>query len=150
MQYLHARYKTCHLTQGNLNCLMKWGCRGHWGHWVYWGYRGYRGCRGYKACKITTLNFSVIQVLKFGLTLMFWRKKIGVESEISCWILAPFLSEAVEASKKKFVETTSLNNFYSHWNIMKHVQDRAQLDWTYEFPDRTGLDPTRLNPDLYF
>ena len=41
-----------------------WGCWGCWGHW---------GCKGYKACKITTGDFRVIQVLELSLILMVLR-----------------------------------------------------------------------------
>ena len=58
---------------GWIRILMKWGCWGHWGHW---GCRGYWGHWGSKVWKITNEDFSVIQVLEFGFTLMFWKKKI--------------------------------------------------------------------------
>ena len=82
---------------GWIKFLMKWGCWGHWGHWGCWGCRGHWGLWGSKVWKITTEDFSVIQVLEFGFTLMFW-KKYFLNHEIWCWILVSFLSEAVEAS----------------------------------------------------
>ena len=58
-----------------------------------------------KAWKITTVDFRVFQVLEFNnfrtnITL-FWcfeKKLFWQNHENSCWILAPFLSEAVEAT----------------------------------------------------
>ena len=90
---------------GSVKKLMKWGCRGHWGYWGCWGCWGHWGCRCSKDWKITTEDFRVIQVLEFSFILMFWKKKCLVESwKISCWILAYFLSEAVEASLCHFFE----------------------------------------------
>ena len=77
--------------------LMKWGCWGHWGHQGCWGHWGHWGCSGVKAWKITTEDFRVIQGIEFSYIWMFWKEKFWLNHEISCWILAPFLSEAVEA-----------------------------------------------------
>ena len=88
---------------------------GHWGQWGCWGHRGHWGCRGDKTWKITAEDFSVIQILKLSLTLMFWRRnKLGQNQEISCWILAPFLSEAVEASLRYFFENWLRKHKYPH------------------------------------
>ena len=58
-----------------------------------------------KAWKICTDDFTVIQVLEFSSILMFWKENyFCLNHEISCWILAPFLSEAVEASLCHFFE----------------------------------------------
>ena len=90
---------------GSVIFLMKWGCRGHWGHWGCWGHWGHLGCRGLKAWKITTEDFRVIKILEFSFILMFWRILFFCYNhEISYWILAPFLSEAVEASRCYFFE----------------------------------------------
>ena len=85
--------------------MMKWGFWGHWGRWGCWDCRGHCNCRDSKASKITTGDFRVIQVLEFSFILMFW-KNIFLEynHEISSLILAPFLSEAVEASQCYFFE----------------------------------------------
>ena len=64
-----------------------------------------------KACKITTEVFKGIQVLEFNnlrtkITLFrsFEKQFFWQNHENSCWILAPFLSEAVEASLCYFFE----------------------------------------------
>ena len=64
----------------SIKFLMKWGCWGHWGQGGCWGCRGHWGLWGSKVWKITTEDFSVIQVLEFGFTLMFWKKNVLVES----------------------------------------------------------------------
>ena len=92
---------------GLIKILMKWGCWGHWGHWGCWGHWGHRGCRGFKAWKITTEDFRVIQAFEFSFIFMFWKNLFWVESY---WILAPFLSEALEASRC---------HFFENW-LMKH------------------------------
>ena len=87
---------------GSVIFSMKWGCRGHWGCWGCWGHWG---CRGSRAWKITTGDFRVIQVLEFSFILMFWKNLYGGwNHEVSGWILALFLSEAVEASRCYFFE----------------------------------------------
>ena len=89
----------------SVNFLMKWGCWGHWGHWGCWGCWGHWGCRGSNAWKITNEDFRAIHVIRFSFIWMFWNKKNFVwNHEISSWILAPFLSEAVEASRNYFFE----------------------------------------------
>ena len=81
---------------GFWGCRSRWGCRGQWGQW---------GCRGSKAWKITTEDFRVIKILEFSFILMFWRILFfWYNHEISYWILAPFLSEAVEASRCYFLK----------------------------------------------
>ena len=58
-----------------------------------------------KAWKITTEDFRVNNILEFTFTLMFWGNLfLWYNHEISYWILAPFLSEAVEASWCQFFE----------------------------------------------
>ena len=100
---------------GSVDFLMKWGCWGHWGHWGCWGCRGHWGCRGFKAWKITIEDFRVILVLEFNnlrtKIISFWcfEKKIFRQNhENPFWILAPFLSEAVEAS---------LCDFFKNWLV---------------------------------
>ena len=81
----------------SVNVLMNCGCSGCWGHHWY--------CRGSKAGKITT------EVLEFRFILMFWEENnFCLNHKISCWILAPFLSDVVEAS---------LCHFFKNW-LMKH------------------------------
>ena len=64
-----------------------------------WGSRDYWGCRGYKAWKITNEDFKVIQVVEFSFILMFWEQLfLGRIMKYQNEFLAPFLSEAVEAS----------------------------------------------------
>ena len=99
---------------GSVNFLMKWSCWGHWGHWGCWNHWGHWDCRGFKAWKITTEDFRVIQAKEVrcpcpGIWIQHYfyvlRKNFfGWNHEISYWILAPFLSEAVEASQYYFFE----------------------------------------------
>ena len=49
-------------------------------------------------------DFRVMQVLEFNIILMFWKYFFLNINEISCWILAPFLLEAVETSQCYFFE----------------------------------------------
>ena len=90
--------------------LIKWGCIGHWGHGGCWGCRGHWGSRGSKAWKITSENIKVIQVDEFSFIWMFWKQLfLGRIMKYQDEFLAPFLSEAVEASI-----------FYFCWNwLMK-------------------------------
>ena len=81
---------------GSVNDLMNWGC---WGHWH---------CRDSKAKK------NHYRGLKshpgFSFILMFWKENnLCLNHEISCLILSPFLSEAVDAS---------LCHFFGNW-LMK-------------------------------
>ena len=90
---------------GSVYFFMKWGCRGHWGHRGCWGHWGHWGCRCFKAWKITAEDFKVIQAFELSFIFMFWKKSfLRYNREISYWILAPFLSEAVEASECHFIE----------------------------------------------
>ena len=73
-------------------CGGQWGCRGRWGQWGY---------RGSKAWKITNEDFSH-PGLEFSFILMFLKKNLN--KEMSCWTLALFLSEAVEARRCYFFE----------------------------------------------
>ena len=108
--------------------LMKWGCWGHWGHWGCWGCRGLWGCRGSKAWKITTDNFRVIKILEFSFILMFWRILFFCYNhEISYWILAPFLSEAVEASRCYFFENQEWISKIYHLRIPKLLSNKILL-----------------------
>ena len=108
---------------------MKWGFWGHWGYWGCWGCRGHcgcwgwwgqGGCRGPKAWKITTKDFRVIKVLEFRFILMFWRiLPFLYNHKISYWILAPFLSEAVEASQCYFFRNQGWISKISNLRIPK-------------------------------
>ena len=101
---------------GSVDFLMKWGWRGHWGYWGCWGHWGHRSCRGFKTWEITTEEFRIIQTFEFSFIFMFWKKKWGYNHEISYWILAPFLLEAVEASQCHFLKTCWWKtNFQSSW-----------------------------------
>ena len=71
-----------------------------------------------KAWKITTEDFRVIKILEFSFILMFWRISFfWYNHEISYWILATFLSEAVEASQWHFFLKTGWwnTNVQSSW-----------------------------------
>ena len=109
---------------------MKWGCQGHWGHWGCWSCRGHWGCRGFKAWKITTEDFRVIQTFEFSVIFMFGKKIIfGYNHEISNWILAPFLSEAVEASWCYFFENQECISKIYNLSILKLLSNKILLTY---------------------
>ena len=92
------------------------GCRGQWGR---------RGCKGSKAWKITTEDFLVNNILEFSFTLMFWGNLfLWYNHEISYWILAPFLSEAVEASRCYFFKNQEWILKIYHLRIPKLLSNR--------------------------
>ena len=133
---------------------MKWSCWGHWGHWGCWNHWGHWDCRGFKAWKITTEDFRVIQAKEVrcpcpGIWIQHYfyvlRKNFfGWNHEISYWILAPFLSEAVEASQYYFFENWFIKlkclTFYKGWN-----QTPNQMNRTIEV---LGINQTRENAHL--
>ena len=81
---------------------MKWG---FWGHGSHWGHWGHWGCRNFAAWKITTKDFSHPGIwIQLYFYVVLKKKFWGLNHEMSYWILAPFLLEAVEASRCYFFE----------------------------------------------
>ena len=109
------------MKQGFWGCRGRWGCRGQWGQ---------RGCRGSKAWKITTEDFRVNNILELSFILMFWRNLFfWYNHEISYWILAPFLSEAVEASRYCFFKNQEWILKIYHLRIPKLLPNKILLTY---------------------
>ena len=104
-----------------------WGCRGCWGCRGRWGQRG---CRGSKAWKGTTEDFRIIKILEFSFILMFWRILFFCYNhEISYWILAPFLSEAVKVSRCYFFENQKWISKIYYLRIPKLLSNKILLTY---------------------
>ena len=102
-------------SSGSVDFLIKWGCWGNWGHWGCWGYWGHWGCIGLEAWKITTEDFKFTHTFEFSFIFTFWKKVfLGKNHEISYWVLAPFLSEAAEASRCHFFENCLMKHKSPH------------------------------------
>ena len=109
---------------GSVDFLMKWGFWGHWGHWGCRGHWGHWGCRGFKAWKITPEDFRAIQAFEYSFIFIFW--KIVFTGRIMKYhgILAPFLSEAVEASQCNFFENWLIKHKFP--NLLKQLGSMIQ------------------------
>ena len=89
---------------------------------------GQRGCRDSKAWKITTEDSRVIKIVEFSFIFMFWRILFfWYNHEISYLILAPFLSEAVEASRCYVYENQEWISKIYYLRILKLLSNKILL-----------------------
>ena len=79
---------------------------------------------------MTTEDFRVIKILEFSFILMFWKIIFfWYNHEISYWILAPFLSEAVEASRCYLFENQEWISKIYYLRIPKLLSNKILLTY---------------------